>query len=207
MKLYQFGPSRSIRVRWTLQELGAAFEPVVVNLATGEHKSDAFRRLNPSGKIPVLTDGDLVLTESVAIPLYLADKFPENRLIPVDSAGRGRVSQWALFAATEMEQPLWRIAKHRRFYPEEKRLAAEIPLAEADFRAAAGVLDAHLTGRTFVATDEFTVADVVVAYTLDWANELGLLEGTAALRPYMESMYARPNAPQRIAEALAAIRG
>jgi glutathione S-transferase len=66
MKLYEFGPTRSLRARWTLQELGVDFEPVRVNLQAGEHQRPQFLRINPAGKIPVLVDGDMVLTESVA---------------------------------------------------------------------------------------------------------------------------------------------
>ena len=194
LKLYEFGPSRSIRARWTLQEIGVPFESVPVNLRTSEHRTEAFLRINPAGKVPVLIDGDVVLTESVAIALYLADKFPEARLSPTDLVGRGRVQQWCLFAATEMEQPLWRIAKHRRFYPKNQRIPADIPLAGEDFVTAVRVLDGHMRDRSFVAADMFTVADIVVAYTLDWANELDLLDGMSALGAYMERMYQRPNA-------------
>ena len=73
MKLYEFAPTRSIRVRWTLQELGVDFETITVDLLAGEHRSPAFLKINPAGKLPVLVDGDMVLTESVAIVLYLAE--------------------------------------------------------------------------------------------------------------------------------------
>ena len=87
MKLYEFAPTRSIRVRWTLQELGIDFEAVTVNLVAGENRSPAFLKLNPAGKLPVLVDGDLVLTESIAIVLYLAEKYPEKGFIPADLVG------------------------------------------------------------------------------------------------------------------------
>ena len=73
MKLYEFGPTRSIRARWVLQELGVEFESVTINMLEGEHRSPEFLTLNPAGKLPVLVDGDLILTESVAIVLYLAE--------------------------------------------------------------------------------------------------------------------------------------
>src|SRR3954452_5865788 len=110
MKLYEFGPTRSIRVRWTLQELGVPFESVPVNLLAGEHRRPEFLKINPAGKLPVLVDGDLVLTESVAIVLYLADKYPEKGLIPTALEQRAQLHRWLLFTATELEQPLWRIA-------------------------------------------------------------------------------------------------
>ncbi len=86
MKLYEFGPTRSIRARWALQELGVDFEPITVNLVAGEHRRPEFLAINPAGKVPVLVDGDLALNESVAIVLYLADKYPTKRLIPTDLA-------------------------------------------------------------------------------------------------------------------------
>src|SRR5262245_9984050 len=113
MRLYEFGPTRSIRARWTLQELGVDFEPITVNLLAGESRHPDFLKLNPAGKLPVLVDGDLVVTESVAIVLYLAEKYPEKGLLPRDPRARSQVLRWLLFAATELEQPLWRITRHR----------------------------------------------------------------------------------------------
>jgi glutathione S-transferase len=203
MKLYEFGPTRSIRVRWTLQELGVPFEAVTVDLRAGNHRRPEFLALNPAGKLPVLVDGDLVLAESVAIVLYLAEKHAERGLLPRDLAGRANVQRWLLFAATELEQPLWRIARHTALYPEELRLPAEVPIARRDFEEMAAVADAHLRGRAFVASERITVADLVLAYTLDWANEYELLGGFGELRAYLARMYERPSAPPRIAAAMA----
>jgi glutathione S-transferase len=206
MKLYEFAPTRSIRARWTLQELGVPFDAEVVNLVAGEAQRPAFLKLNPAGKLPVLVDGDLVLTESVAIVVYLADKYPEKGLLPGEPGQRAQAHKWLLFAATELEQPLWRIAKHSVIYPEEKRLPADIDLAREDFTAMARVLDAHMDGREYVVDDKVSIADFVLAYTLDWANMVGLLEEFPRLRGYMERLYQRPHAPMRIAEAFASIR-
>jgi len=207
MKLYEFGPTRSIRARWTLQELGVEFESVVVNLLAGDHRRPEFLALNPAGKIPVLVDGDVVLNESVAIVLYLADKYAGRGLIPHDVAGRGEVYRWLLFAATELEQPLWRIARHTRLYPEQRRLPADVAIASEEFRDMAAVLDARLRDREFVAAKNVTVADFVTAYTLDWGHTAGLLERFPGLVAYMERMYTRPQAPLRIAAAFAALEG
>jgi glutathione S-transferase len=205
MKLYEFGPTRSIRVRWTLQELGVDFEPVRVNLITGEHQRPEFLKINPAGKIPVLVDGDLVLTESVAIVLYLAEKYPNKGLLPTGVVQRAQVNRWLLFAATELEQPLWRISRHTALYPEDERLPGEVILASRDFKEMVTVVEKHMQGREFVAGDSVTVADFVLAYTLDWGNEDKLLGECPQLLAYMKRMYARPNAPPRIAEAFAAI--
>jgi len=206
MRLYEFGPTRSIRARWTLQELGVEFEPVTVNLVAGEHRRPEFLRINPAGKLPVLVDDDLVLTESVAIVLYLAEKYPEKGLLPTDLTGRAQVNRWLLFAATELEQPLWRITRHTSLYPEDKRLPGDVTIARQEFKEMALILERHLEGRQFVVGDRATVADFVTAYTLDWGGQVGLLEEFPVLRSYMERMYARPKAPQRIAEAFKSIR-
>ena len=205
MKLYEFGPTRSIRARWTLQELGVEFESIPINLLAGEHLQPKFLKINPAGKIPVLVDDDLVLTESVAIVLYLADKYSNKGLVPTELKERAQVHRWLLFAATELEQPLWRIARNTMLYPEDQRLPADVVLASQEFKAMAAVLEEHMQRRQFLVGDRVTVADFVAAYTLDWANEYKLLEDCPQLLAYMKRMYARPNAPQRIAEAFAAI--
>jgi len=206
MKLYEFAPTRSIRARWMLQELGVAFDAVTVNLAAGEHRRPDFLAVNPAGKVPVLVDGDLVLTESVAIAVYLADKYPEKGFLPADLRGRAEAMRWLLFTATELEQPLWRIAKHRVIYPEDKRLPADIDLARDEFTEMAKVLDRHMVDREFVVGDSVTVADFVLAYTLDWAQMGGLLDNLPRLEGYMLRMYDRPRAPMRIKDAFASIR-
>jgi glutathione S-transferase len=207
MKLYEFPPTRSIRARWVLQELEVPFESVTVDPRRGELRRPEFLAINPAAKLPVLVDGDVVVTESVAIALYLAEKFPAKGLLPADLVARGQVYRWLLFAATDLEQPLWRIALHSSLYPEAQRSAAEIANARQDFLAMAPVLDRHLRQRQFLVGNGVTVADFVMGYTLDWADVLDLLEGCPRLQDYLERMYARPHAPLRIREAFARIGG
>lgn len=206
MKLYGFGPTRSLRAMWGLKELDADFEFVPVNLAVGEHRRPEFLRLNPAGKVPVLVDGDLVLTESAAIVMYLADKYREKQLLPADLNERAQAYRWTLFAVTELEQPLWRMARHTFLYPEAKRLPQDITLAREEFTAMATILDRHMEGRQFIVGDGVTIADCVTAYLIDWANEQRLIDDFPQLRAYLARMYARPKAPQRIAEAFAAVQ-
>jgi glutathione S-transferase len=206
MKLYGFGPTRSLRALWGLKELDADFEFVPVNLLAGEHKRPEFLRLNPAGKIPVLVDGDLVVPESAAIVLYLADKYRDKGLLPESLTERAHVYRWLMFAVTELEEPLWRITRHTALYPEDKRLPADIALAKEEFNAMATVLERHLEGRQYIVGDRITIADCVAAHLIDWANEFKLIEGFPQLCAYLTRMYARPTAPQRIADAFAAVR-
>jgi len=201
MKLYGFAGTRSQRALWGLNEVDADFEYVSVNLLAGEHKRPEFLRINPAGRVPVLVDGDQIIPESAAIVLYLADKYPEKALLPVDLKERAQVYRWTLFAVTELEQPLWRITRHSFLYPADKRSPADIALAREDFATMAEVLDKHLEGREFIVGDRLTVADCVTVYLIDWANEVHLLDAFPRLQAYLERLYARPEAPQRIADA------
>src|ERR687883_1769745 len=139
MKLYGFPPTRTIRALWMLRELDLDFDYIQVDPTKGELQRAEFLAVNPAGKLPVLVDGDFILTESVAIVLYLAEKYPEKGLLPSGLRARAEVYRWLLFSATELEQPLWRIVRHTSLYPPEKRLAAEIPIARQEFLDIAAV--------------------------------------------------------------------
>jgi glutathione S-transferase len=159
MKLYGFAPTRSLRALWGLKELGLQFEFIPVNLPAGEHRHPDFLAINPAGRVPVLVDGDLVIPESAAIVLYLAEKYPEKGLMPASLEQRAQVYRWIMFAMTELEQPLWRIAKHTFLLPEHKRLPQDVDLAREDFTAMAAVLERHMEGRQFIVGDRMTVAE------------------------------------------------
>ena len=204
LTLHGTPPTRALRVIWLLNELGLDYALCPVDLTQGEAKRPPFIELNPAAKVPVLVDGDTVLTESAAIQLYLAEKYPEAGLIPTSLEARAQVYRWMFFLVTEIEQPLWRIARNTFIYPEAQRLPQDVALAEDECRAMLDVLEAHMAGRTYLVGDRPSVADFNAAYTLDWANEAGLLDGTPRLRAYLQAMYARPAAPPTIAEAFAA---
>jgi glutathione S-transferase len=174
-------------------------------MLAGEHRRPEFLRINPAGKLPVLVDGDRVLTESVAIALYLAETYPEKGFVPADLWQRAQLHKWLLFAATELEQPLWRIARHTSLYPEERRLPADVVLAREDFAPMARVLEDHMKGRPFVLGDAVSVADFVLAYTSTGPTSCAAAGRLPELQRHMARMYARPNAPLRIAEAFADI--
>lgn len=203
IKLYGTPPTRALRVMWLLNELGLDYEMLPVSILQGENRQPDFLALNPAAKVPVLVDGSLVLTESAAIQLYLAEKHPEAGFIPEMLEDRAQMYRWIFFLMTEIEQPLWRIVRHTFIYPEEKRLPQDIVLAKQDCLDMVAVLERHMQGREFMVGDRVSVADFNAAYTLDWANEERLLEDAPSLKAYLKAMYARPKAPPTIAEALA----
>ncbi|MGH8148224.1 MAG: glutathione S-transferase family protein [Rhodanobacteraceae bacterium] len=206
IKVYGPPPSRGLRAIWILNELGLEYELVPMNPLDEVASSPAFRALNPAGKVPVLVDGDVVLTESAAIQLYLAEKFPASGLIPEGIVERAQMYRWIFFLVTEIEQPLWRIARNTLIYPEDKRMPADIEMATGECKAMLAVLEKHMQGREYLVGDRLSVVDLNAAYTLDWARFAGMLGDAPALRAYVEKMYARPKAPTTIEAAFAALR-
>ncbi|TYB86103.1 glutathione S-transferase family protein [Oceaniovalibus sp. ACAM 378] len=201
MKLYGTPPTRALRAIWLINELEIDCEIVEVDMGIGEHKNPQMLALNPTGKLPVLVDGDDVISESCAIQLYLAEKFPEKGFMGANLSERGQIYRWMFFLATEIEQPLWRVGLHTRMYPEDERLAADVPLAKRDGEAMIAVLEDHMKDREFIVGDRLSVADFNAAYTLNWAREGGILGDAPGLNAYVERMYTRPKAPPTIEEA------
>ena len=170
MKLYGFGPTRSLRALWGLRELGADFEFVPVNLLAGRNRRPDFLRLNPAGKLPVLVDGDFVLTESAAIVLYLAEKYRAAGFLPAYPKARAQVYRWIMFAVTELEQPLWRITKTPSSTRRTSDCPPTLPLpGKSSWPWLRCWIATWRVGEPMVG-DCITAADCVTAYLMDWAN-------------------------------------
>lgn len=191
MKLYGYRNGRTLRAAWALEEVGAEYEYVEVDLKRGEGRKPWFLAINPAGKVPVLIDGDQVITESAAICLHLAEKFPASRLLPpAGSPERTECFKWISFILTELEAPLWIIAKHRFALPTERRVPAVIDSATWEFGVAVRVFEAGLNRRSFLAGDALTVADILAGHTLSWAKS-ARFELAGRLEQYLAALLAR----------------
>jgi glutathione S-transferase len=206
MRLYGTPPTRAIRPLWVIRELALECEVIFFSHRAGDHLKPEFRALNPAGRIPVLVDGETVLTESVAICLYLAEKEQDRSLIPADPLIRGQMYRWLFFLVSEIEAPLERMERHRCLYPVEKRSPQAIDLAREECAKMCGVLEEHLNGREFLVGKTLSLADLIAAHTLDWAGEEGLLKNAPRLREFVETLYSRPRAPLTIQGAMEALR-
>ena len=206
MKLYGTPPTRALRPIWLINELEIDCEVVTVDMGIGAHKSPDMLSMNPTGKLPFLVDGDDIISESCAIQMYLADKYSEKGFMGANLSERGQIYRWMFFLATEIEQPLWRVGLHTRMYPIDERLPADVPLAKRDGETMIAVLENHMKEREFLVGDRLSVADFNAAYTLDWAREVGILDGAPRLSAYVERMYARPKAPPTIELAWAELK-
>ena len=205
LKLYGQPPTRVLRALWVLNFLGLEYEEQEVDLLSNARLAPEFRKLNPAARVPVLVDGDTVVTESVAIQLYLAEKHPEGGLIPDTLELRSQMYRWLFFVVTEIEAPLWRIARNTQGYPEAERQPSDIVLATRECKEMLQVLEDHMRGRQFLVGERISVADMNAAYMLDWASEVGMLNDFPELQAYYQRMYSRPEAPITIARALASM--
>ena len=199
MKLYGSKNSRSLRCAWALEEVGASYDYQHVWLMKGEGQSPAFKAINPAGKIPVLNDGDLTLTESVAIVMYVAEKFPDAALMPTAAKQRAEAFRWIFFVVTEVEPHLWAIAQHRFALPEDKRVPAVEATCVWQLQRELRVLEKFLSARPFINGDTFTAADILVTHCLTWALSAKLDGVGEASFAYIERMKQRPALVRAIA--------
>lgn len=169
--LYGYPRTRSVRVAWALEEIGLPYAYCAVDLKVGEHFSDEFRKINPAGKIPALVTEEGTLSESSAILTFLADKHARHEFIPEPgSFSRGLYEQTMSFLVTELEQPLWTIAKHKFALPAEKRVPEVIDVAKWEFSRVLKVFSKMLGSNAFLVENSFSMVDVVAGHILSWAR-------------------------------------
>lgn len=193
MKLYGTPASRTRRVLWALEEVGAHFELVHLDLRAGEHRRPEYAAINPNAKVPTLQDGDLTLFESAAICTYIGDRHPESGLVPEPrTPERALYDQWMFFAVAELEQPLWSMGKHTFVLPAELRVPRMLEVARFEWSVAAGVLAGALAERRTIVGDRFTMADILLAHTLFWARGFDVPLGHERLEEYADEHLARP---------------
>lgn len=175
MKLYTNPFSRGVTVEWYIKELGADVELVTVDMyGSKEHKSADFLAINPMGRVPALRDGDLVMSESGAILLYLWQQCGGgDKASPVL---RGKVLQWVLFTNSTLEEAV--------FGPKKDQQRPEV------FE----VLDKLLSQTAYIAGDDFTVADVALASSLIWMPAMApeaKADGYKHITAYLDRVKAR----------------
>jgi glutathione S-transferase len=181
------GNTRDLRVLWTLEEIGMPYEIVGMDHPNHDLDSPAYRALNPFGQIPAIDDDGVVVTESGAILLYLARK--SGKLMPADLAGESQVLRWSFAALNTVELPalsMWfvNLSGGKGSKPSQ----ALHGWSEMRLRN----LDGWLAGRTYVATADFTVADVLMTHVLDTVVEREMLEPFSNLVAYHARCLGRP---------------
>lgn len=177
--------SRAAGVLWTLEEIGEPYELKFVDILKGDQKTEAITALNPMGKVPVLLDGDAVVTESAAIALYLADRYASGRLAPkLDDPRRGTYLRWTLFAPSVIEPGAMAKQAGWQFKPGQA--------GWGDHEAMLTAIETAVSGRQFLLGDMFSIADVVFGGTLRYMNRFKMLTASPAVAAYIARLDARP---------------
>ena len=189
-KLHGTSRSRSARSLWALEELGVSYEHLP--MPTTEAKSPAHLKLNPNGHVPVLEDDGVVVWESMAINLYLADKYGKNSLWPSDPAGRAEAYKWSFFAMTEVEPHLITILRNRVMNAPENRDEKAASAAVEALKAPMNALEESLKGKEYLLGKNFTIADLNVAAVMSWIPMMKLdLSSTPNVEAWLQKCLGR----------------
>ena len=189
IKLYGMGRTRSARCRWTLDELGLAYEYVDDRALL---HSEELRRLHPQGKMPAILIDDEPLFESAPICEHLCDLVAEPTLIgAVGTYERAQHAQWTAFVLTELDAYLWSDSKHTRAYPEEHRSTRITASNAKEIQSALDVLDGELASRDFLIGNRFSVTDIIVGWSINWAANTDHLAAFTHLARYLARLQER----------------
>lgn len=181
--------SRGRIIRWMLEEVGQPYDTVLLDYGT-TMKAPAYLAINPMGKVPAIKHGDAVVTECGAICAYLADAFPAAKLAPpAGHADRGPYYRWLFYGAGPIEAAA-----------ADKNLGVVVPadkqgmVGYGSFQTLVDTLEKAVTGKTYIAGNRFSAADLYLASHLGWLTHFGIMEKRPAFEAYMTPHLARPAA-------------
>ena len=192
IKLYHAPMTRSLRVRWLLEELGADYELVTLDFMGGDLQKPDYLAKHPLGKVPALEIDGATLWESGAMVELICEKF--GKLAPPPgSPKRGEFLQWVHFAEATAMPPLGAFFQNSFIKPEDKRIPAVVVEAKEMIARWLKVLDDHLKGRKYLLGDEFSAADVMMGYTVNGAKFGGILDARFPnVEAYLTRLSERP---------------
>lgn len=191
------GLVRDMRLRWALEEVGQAYD--VRLLEWGEQKAPDHRARSPFGQVPTWEEDGLVLFESGAIVLHIAEKWPG--LLPADPAARARAIEWMFAALNSVEPPVWELIVARFIDGKEEWAAARLPSVTGRLRVRLDELAARLGDSEWLDGD-FSAGDLLMVQVLRNVARSGMLGDWPNLAAYVARGEARP----AFTRALAALR-
>lgn len=192
LKIYGTSMSRAARSLWAAEELGLKYEHIPVSF-NGDSRKPEYLKINPNGHVPAIDDDGFILVESMAINLYLAEKYGKAPFWPSDVRGHAQAYQWSLWGMTETESHLLALLMNKLFLPAEQRSDAAIKNATEALNAPLKVLDEHLKGREYLTGKDFTIADLNVASVLSLGNFVQLdMSATPTAQAWLGKCVSRP---------------
>lgn len=198
------GLVRDLRVRWALEEAGLPYRVRLVGGGDGTMPIDDYRRIQPFGQIPAIEDGPLVLFESGAIVLYVAER--SAALLPRDPAQRARTAQWSFCALNTIEVAVQGLAELDLFFASEPWSREQRPVAVHRVRTRLGELASALDDREFL-TGTFSAADILMTTVLRILRHTDLLDEQPVLAAYEKRCEARPAFRKALEEQMAVFAG
>ena len=190
IKLYGTSRSRAARSLWALEEAGVKYEHVPI--PTTDAKTPEYLKLNPNGHVPVLDDDGHVIWESMAINLYVAEKYAKDKLWPSTVVEHGDVYKWSFFGMTECEPHLLTALRNRVMAPPDQRDEKAADQAVEALKGPFKALDGALKDREYLVGNKFSIADLNVAAVLSWSMMLRLdISATPAAQAWLKKCLGR----------------
>jgi glutathione S-transferase len=185
--LYTNPMSRGRTVRWMLEEVGQPYRTEILDY-DASMKSPAYLAINPMGKVPAITHGDMVVTEVAAICAYLADAFPEAGLAPpIGDKARGAYYRWLFYAAGPVEAAVTNKSLNFELPPGREKMAGY-----GSFGAVMDVLEQAVSASDYMAGDRFTAADLMLAHQIGFGLMFKSIDQRPAFTRYWSRISARP---------------
>ena len=183
--LYYMPQTRAAGTRIILEELGAPYDLKVMNLKTGENRKSDYLAVNPLGKVPAIRHGQTIITEQIAIAIYLGDLFPEAGLTPaIGDPGRGTYLRWLVYYAACFEPAL--IDKSLEREPSPKSTSVY-----GDYGLMLDTLEGALSNGPYILGDRMSLADIQWGVALHWTMMFGLVPERPVFKGYVDRIAAR----------------
>ena len=207
LKIYHSPGTRGFRVIWVCEELGVPYEVEPVDFSAKNRARPEWRLMNPVGKVPVMTDGDMKMFESCAMMHYVLDRYGDGKLQPAkDDPTYAHYLQWSWFAEATFARPLGEIVNHRReFKPELHNVVAEM---KSRASAAVHAIDAAVADRPYLLGDTISAADLSICYAMRGYRRMvtedlpghiqGLFDRVTALPSYERTVAADAATAERL---------
>jgi len=185
--------SSAVRTHWMLEEIGVPYEYKRISLREGDNKKPEFLKVSPGGKIPTIQDGDVTLTESMAINFYLAEKYGKG-LMPSDAVERARVYEWSFWSISNVQPLLLTVLLHTMIKPEAERDPKAVEAARAQIPPYLDLLNHALQGKDYLIANRFTVADLNTASVIGLGSFVGVdFSGYANIQAWLARVQSRPS--------------
>jgi glutathione S-transferase len=184
---YHSPNTRSSATLLLLEELGAPYDLKVLNMKAGEQRQPDYLAINPMGKVPAIRHGDALITEQVAIFIYLADLFPEEKLAPpIDDPFRGPYLRWLVYYAACFEPAVGDRALKRDPGP-----PSQVPYG--DFDTMLKTLITQLAKGPYLLGERFSAADILWGTALTWTTMWQLVPELPEIKAYIQRIASRPS--------------